>query len=500
VNASITHGGSTLADFDAQARREIGERFAIEGILRHGPQSLVYRVQTSQGEALALKIIPRHRVEGFSLAAVAARAMEHPHVVSVLEHGETRQFFWYTMPLIAGRSLDRVLAEDGPFQLKPCLLILEQIASALQYGHRRGVVHGNLKTENVLVRSDGWALVTDFGMPAARDRLPEQQAGERLLAYTAPEMVARSGRLPASDQYALAVLVHECLTGLLPPSPESPEELPPNPRVAMPRSSRPRSRLPEQVLPALRRAMATAPGERFPTVLSFVATLDTGPQPQAAAVSSFAPEAPHKKSEPIVLTMEPERHRARRVLWVAVLAICVGAGVAAPRLLRTDRGQQLADRFEGWYQPDVPPGGIVLQPPVSSTPAPSRPAPVPTAPARTDSPAATAPRPAAPTQAQPRPVARAPVSRPPTAAPRPVEPPPPPPAAAGKLIISSVPWGTVYLDGRPVGNTPMTGEVPAGGHTIRIMREGFAPFERFINVAPGEAVRLTGIELQEASR
>src|SRR6185295_14576988 len=92
------------------------------------------------------------------------------HIVQVLEWGDTGQLLWYTMPLIEGRSLDRVLADDGPLELKRCLRIVEQVSSALQYGHRRGIVHGSLKPENVLVSNDGWTLLADFGIPGVLER------------------------------------------------------------------------------------------------------------------------------------------------------------------------------------------------------------------------------------------------------------------------------------------------------------------------------------------
>ena len=68
----------------------------------------------------------------------------------------------------------------------------------------------------------------------------------------------------------------------------------------------------------------------------------------------------------------------------------------------------------------------------------------------------------------------------------------------GRLFVSATPWGTVYVDGRPIGNTPLiNAQIPAGSHVIRIVHDGFEPYERTIEVAPAEPLRLTGIVLQE---
>ena len=81
--------------------------------------------------------------------------------------------------------------------------------------------------------------------------------------------------------------------------------------------------------------------------------------------------------------------------------------------------------------------------------------------------------------------------------------PPPPPAQAetpepGRLFVNSSPWGTVYVDGRPIGNTPLLNAlIPAGIHSIRVIHDGFEAYERTIDVPPDEPLRLTGIVLQE---
>jgi hypothetical protein len=177
--------------------------------------------------------------------------------------------------------------------------------------------------------------------------------------------------------------------------------------------------------------------------------------------------------------------------------------------------QKLAERLDRWYEADAPPGGMMIPAPRAPEPVvPERPAGVATrVTSAADSFAAgeveAAPenpiQPAAPRPALPRAPARtqAPPERPRPTSPAAVSPPAPlsAPAEPGRLFVSATPWGTLYLDGRPVGNTPVIDlSIPPGSHSIRIARDGFQSYERIIEVAPGEQVRLTGIVLPETRR
>src|SRR5207302_10059989 len=159
-----------------------------------------------------LKVVPKGTHDAaFLRSASAAAEMEHPHVVPILQAGQTKHLLWYTMPLLEDPSLDRVISSEGRLDVKRCQRTVEQIASALQYGHRRGVAHGGIKPENIFVNPAGWTLVSDFGLPNSVARVADGTLPDRLLAYAAPEVLEGSEPIPASDQYALAVLAHECL-------------------------------------------------------------------------------------------------------------------------------------------------------------------------------------------------------------------------------------------------------------------------------------------------
>src|SRR5512143_1377734 len=321
-------------------------QFAVEGVLRRGSTSRIYLARDQvTGRLCSLKVlplgedVPEGLIERFRKDAQRAATLDHPHLVSLLSFGATDEAVWYAMEYVQGRSLGDLLRTGDRMDLKTCLRLVEQIASALEYSHRRGLTHGNLKPANVLVDPEGWARVADLGVSAAFGALPRrapEQSIEENYGHTAPEQFGPSGRLsPAVDQYALAVLAFYCLARRPPIVGDTLEEITrhhvegPVPLIA---DSRPD--LPAYVSSALARAMSRAPADRFPGVLDFVtalsgvevvqateekATVDTAaeaqpsppePAPAASAESTVVPSttaAPASTSEPEAeRTPEPE--------------------------------------------------------------------------------------------------------------------------------------------------------------------------------------------------
>src|SRR5690349_1006501 len=323
-------GVATLADpfpreLEASARRDLEHEFQIEGVLGQGPRGVVYlALEREQNRLVALKIIPR--TPGMApeadvllqREASLAASLDHPHIVPIYRAGATRIFLWYVMEYSNGRSLaDAITATD---QTAPdwaqCVRIVHQVASALDYAHRRGMTHGGIKPGNVLLDSKGWARITDFGVARAFGR-PTAVFGADAPAeqrYLAPEQFAsRNLTGPSVDQYGLAVLAHDCLRGL-PPTPH--------------------------VLEALQRATSEHPSERFATILDFVTALEAdsflpppirpAPLPIPAPVRRTSsvtaplvvidPEIPSPPRPPRGSVAAP-RHRARNTVLTALLLL-----------------------------------------------------------------------------------------------------------------------------------------------------------------------------------
>jgi serine/threonine-protein kinase len=462
---------------DAAAREELQELFAVDALHRRGPVSLVYIARDLEDDQpVALKVMPRSpsavaaAEDAFHRAAAAVAVLRHVHVVALHRSGATRRFFWYAMEYVEGPSLADVLREKGPMDLLPCLRVVEQVGSALDYAHRRGVVHANLKPANVLFDATGWARVTDFCVPRVLKRLgalSDPGGGDAWqAAYVAPEESSERQAGPHADQYALAVLVYQSLGGRLAAAEQ--------PLASLPLLCDADLRVPRHVALAVRRALSATPGARFANVVDFVADL------QAPATPMMAPAVPAwtaRTARPRVLLLPPTEHAGiskRRWVSLGALSLAVAGAAAAlalPGLVHPTKGT-------------IP----ISQVPVA-----------------TATPDSTSPRPdstVGPSDtgwagAAPRPSAVVPVDAPPAPTARPAQP-VPSSAPPGRLFINATPWGRIYVDDVLVGNTPKGAiQVMPGTHRVRIMRDGYAPFERTIGVASGKDLRLTDIVLVE---
>jgi serine/threonine protein kinase len=281
---------------DELARQELAERFRLDACLGRGATTAVYLArELNSDRQIVVKALTRpadgraETDDRFARAVEAVAALEHPHIVPVFAHGSTAHLYWYSMEHVRGRSLREYLSSHGPLKLKPCMRIVTQVASALDHAHRLGVVHGALKPENVLIDAEGWVHVCDLMVaPSLKPAAPPAQAGAATADGTPAQMsTAESERppyaapedlsTPFSDQYALAVLVYECLTQMPPPRSERSEVTP----VASLATQRPD--VPTYMAHAIWRALSPKPIDRFPGVLDFVAALETYSPPASEA-------------------------------------------------------------------------------------------------------------------------------------------------------------------------------------------------------------------------
>jgi serine/threonine-protein kinase len=154
--------------------------------------------------------------ERFLREILTAARLEHPHILSVHDSGETEGLLWYTMPYVQGESLRDRLRREVQLPVEEAIRLTREVAEALDYAHGEGIVHRDVKPENILL-SDGHALLADFGIAKAA-----AEAGPRLTAtglslgtpaYMSPEQ-ATGGRVDArTDVYGLGCVVYEMLTG-----------------------------------------------------------------------------------------------------------------------------------------------------------------------------------------------------------------------------------------------------------------------------------------------
>ena len=172
-------------------------------------------------------------VDRFKREILLAAQMQHPHVVPVLSSGDASGLPWFTMPFVEGESLRARLAR-GPLPTGEAVNVLRDVARALAFAHGRGVVHRDIKPDNVLL-SEGSATVTDFGIAKAISAARTGGGGETLTmagtsigtpAYMAPEQAAGDPNIDhRSDIYAFGCMAYEVLTGRPPFTGQSPAKL-----------------------------------------------------------------------------------------------------------------------------------------------------------------------------------------------------------------------------------------------------------------------------------
>jgi serine/threonine protein kinase len=156
--------------------------------------------------------------ERFRREARTAAALSHPHIIPVHAVRESGDLLYFVMKFVEGKSLDAVVRERGKLPVEMVVRILTEVASALAYAHRKGVVHRDVKPANIMLDDDGWAIVTDFGIAklAQAHGLTVTGATVGTPAYMSPEQCMAREITGSSDQYSLGIVAYELLTGRVP--------------------------------------------------------------------------------------------------------------------------------------------------------------------------------------------------------------------------------------------------------------------------------------------
>jgi serine/threonine protein kinase len=199
-------------------------RYRLVEVLGRGGMGEVWRAfDTGTDRVVALKVLPANLAQDpsfeqrFRREAHAAARLHNPHVVPIHDYGEIDGRLFVDMRLIDGRDLQAVLT-DGPLEPAKAVAIVEQVARALQAAHKAGLIHRDVKPSNILLDEDDYAYLIDFGIArvAAETRVTNTGATIGTWAYMAPERFTTDRVEPSCDIYALACVLHECLTGTQP--------------------------------------------------------------------------------------------------------------------------------------------------------------------------------------------------------------------------------------------------------------------------------------------
>ena len=203
----------------------IAGRYRLERALGAGATATVWRAFDSVLErTVAVKVLTRglggetHKLERFRREARALAALGHPHIVTVIDTGEDAGTHFIVLEYVAGETLKQRIARAGPLPTAEALAYAIEIGRALAAAHERGIVHRDVKAQNILLDPDGGAKLTDFGI-ARRDTEHGLTEVGRVLAstdYVAPEQAIGREVTGQSDLYSLGIVLYEALTGTVP--------------------------------------------------------------------------------------------------------------------------------------------------------------------------------------------------------------------------------------------------------------------------------------------
>src|SRR5438874_8194064 len=160
---------------NGQSQRTLGPYQIVAEVARGGMATVYRALQPRLGRFVALKVLSAELsrdpdfVNRFEREARVAARLEHPNIVPIYDVGQADGAFYIAMRLVPGRSLADVIATDGPLPLDRVRGILAQVASALDYAHRQGVVHRDIKPSNMLVEDNDHVSLADFGIARATD-------------------------------------------------------------------------------------------------------------------------------------------------------------------------------------------------------------------------------------------------------------------------------------------------------------------------------------------
>jgi len=272
-----------VAAIDPAFSAALHDRYVIERELGHGGMATVYLAHDLRHDRpVALKVLHLALAatlgpERFQREVRLAARLQHPHILSVHDSGEAAGRLWFTMPYVEGESLRSLLTREGQLPVEDALRIARETADALDYAHRHGVVHRDVKPENILL-TETHALLADFGISRAlgtpEERLTETGMVVGTPTYMSPEQVTGEAVTGRTDLYSLGVVLYEMLAGEPPFTGRTVQVIIAR-RMSgeVPSLRRIRPAIPDGVEQAVRKALALLPADRFGTAAEFARAL-----------------------------------------------------------------------------------------------------------------------------------------------------------------------------------------------------------------------------------
>jgi hypothetical protein len=303
----------------------LGDLYELDREIGRGGMSVVYRARDRRlNRLVAIKVLPPELAYDpsirlrFTREAQTAAQLEHAHIVPIYDVGERDGIAYFVMALVTGGNLAELLAREPRLPVDEVRRVLREIADALAYAHQRGVIHRDIKPDNVLLDgTSGRVMVTDFGIARAIEagtRLTVTGAAVGTPTYMSPEQAVGEREIDGrTDLYALGVIGYQMLTGRVPFTAGNPMALllkhvgeRPRPIAAL------RPDAPPALRDALERALLKEPDDRWPTATAFRDAL-SGEPPVRRAELYAAPR--NKATEGVPLSALTPAQRTELRLW-----------------------------------------------------------------------------------------------------------------------------------------------------------------------------------------
>jgi len=306
----------------------LNDRYQLDKQLGEGGMAIVYQASDLMLErTIAVKILRKDFSaskafqERFKEEARAAANLTHPSIVTVHDFGFDKDQLFIVMEYVPGTDLKEIIKQSGPLPIDHASRLFIQACAGIGYAHRAGLVHCDIKPHNMLITPDHRLKVTDFGIARALASVKHDEQSQAIWgspAYFSPEQAAGRAPSPASDVYSLGVVLFEMLTGELPFSDPSPQELallhrfetPPSPRDINPEISPELEKIIQKVLSKEASSRYRTADQLGRIVISFTEMDETQRQ---AFIQSSPPE-----DDDLSAILELEKKRTSKQ-WVTIL-------------------------------------------------------------------------------------------------------------------------------------------------------------------------------------
>jgi serine/threonine-protein kinase len=363
----------------------LGGRYRLEQLLGQGGMSQVYAATDLRlGRSVAIKLLrsefqpqppssgtrspragrtrPSSSVasddptfaERFMRAARTAAALQHPNVVNIFDVGQDGQQVYMVMELVQGKSLREYIDSDAPFEPADVVTVLDQLCDALDYAHSRGVIHRDVKPENILIADDGRVKIGDFGIARSVSAGDLTAAGLVVGSafYMAPEQARGEPATNASDIYAAGVVAYEMLTGQRPFTGQTSVEVATQHLEGhLTPPSRVNHTVPRQVDTALSRALAKDPARRYSSAMQLADAVAAALQRGEAVAPAASAAAAPPEADPLAATMAMPALRAgaaSTALPARTAAIAMPPSSAGPHVVLPGKGRVRRGAYARW--------------------------------------------------------------------------------------------------------------------------------------------------------